>query len=118
MPSQLRLAQAMGHVDAAELLIKRDSHEMKARAVSGETSTVLERARYRFDNAWATRLCAQAVDLVFEASGGGALQDSHPIQRAWRDVHAIANHAGLNLDTTAELLARVRLGLPPNDPVI
>ena len=118
VPSQLRLAQAMGHVDAAELLIKRDSHEMKARAVSGETSTLPERARYRFDNAWATRLCAQAVDLVFEASGGGALQDSHPIQRAWRDVHAIANHAGLNLDTTAELLARVRLGLPPNDPVI
>jgi alkylation response protein AidB-like acyl-CoA dehydrogenase len=117
-PSQARLAQAMGKVDAAELLITRDSAQMKERARSGETASLLERARYRFDNAYATRLCVEAVDLLFDAAGGSALQDSHRLQRAWRDVHAVASHAGLNLDTTAELLARVRLGLPPNDPVI
>jgi hypothetical protein len=37
----------------------------------------------------------------------------NPVQRAWRDVHAVANHTGNNWDLQAVPWARDALGLPP-----
>jgi 3-hydroxy-9,10-secoandrosta-1,3,5(10)-triene-9,17-dione monooxygenase len=57
----------------------------------------------------------RAVDRVFEASGGRAVYLNNPIQRAWRDVHAIRAHAGNNLEKAAAVFGRSEFGLPPVD---
>jgi 3-hydroxy-9,10-secoandrosta-1,3,5(10)-triene-9,17-dione monooxygenase len=57
----------------------------------------------------------RAADRVFEASGGHGLFLDNPIQRAWRDLHAMRAHAGNNPDSSALVFARSELGLPPND---
>ena len=52
------------------------------------------------------------------ASGGSGIGEATPVQRAWRDIHAINMHGLLNVETNAEMYGRVVLGLPPNTPLI
>jgi 3-hydroxy-9,10-secoandrosta-1,3,5(10)-triene-9,17-dione monooxygenase len=57
----------------------------------------------------------QAVDRLFEASGGRAIFHNNPIQRAWRDVHAIRAYAGNNPEKAAAIIGRSEFGLPPQE---
>jgi 3-hydroxy-9,10-secoandrosta-1,3,5(10)-triene-9,17-dione monooxygenase len=78
------------------------------------------RVRIRRDYAFVAAKCVRAVERIFNASGGGANFDSNPLQRYWRDVHAMAAHAGINFDAAGENFGRMELGLPlnPKDPLI
>jgi alkylation response protein AidB-like acyl-CoA dehydrogenase len=62
------------------------------------------------------KLCVQAVDRLAVAVGAHGMMDDTPIQRALRDVHAIANHAANSFDQSAVVYARHALGLPPVAP--
>ena len=57
----------------------------------------------------------RAVDRLLEASGGRGISLDNPIQRAWRDVHAMRAHAGNNPEKTASIFGRSEFGLPPLD---
>src|SRR5919109_970360 len=99
---QVRLAEAAAEVDAAWELHKRCIREMLGKAERGEEFTLLERARYRRDKSFAARLCVQAVNRLFEASGGRAILESEVIQRCHRDIHAASHHQGISWDAAAE----------------
>jgi 3-hydroxy-9,10-secoandrosta-1,3,5(10)-triene-9,17-dione monooxygenase len=70
-------------------------------------------ARVRRDVAYATSLCVRAVDRLTLLLGAHGMAEDHPVQRAWRDVHAVVNHTGNNWDLQAIVWARDALGLPP-----
>jgi 3-hydroxy-9,10-secoandrosta-1,3,5(10)-triene-9,17-dione monooxygenase len=86
--------------------------EMIERASAGATFSELERARYRRDKAFLTRLCVQAVNRLFEAGGARAIVDSEPLQRFHRDAHATSHHSNLAWDAAAESYGRLALGVP------
>ncbi len=113
---QMRLAEASAEVDAARLIHRNSVGEMLDKAARGEAFTELDRARYRRDKAFLSRLCLQAVNRLFEASGAGAVLESDPIQRFHRDAHAAAHHVALGWDGAAENFGRVALGLEPLPP--
>lgn len=110
---QLRLAEASAEVDAARALHRHDIREMLEKAARGEMVSERDRARYRRDKAFVAKLCVQAVNRLFEASGARAVMDGEPIQRFHRDAHAAAHHAALNWDVWAEGYGRQALGLGP-----
>jgi 3-hydroxy-9,10-secoandrosta-1,3,5(10)-triene-9,17-dione monooxygenase len=110
VPLQLRLAEASAEVDAARALHRADVHEMLEKAARGEAFTDMDRMRYRRDKAFVGRLCVQAVNRLFEASGARAVLESEPIQRFHRDVHGAAHHAALGWDAVAEQFGRYALG--------
>jgi 3-hydroxy-9,10-secoandrosta-1,3,5(10)-triene-9,17-dione monooxygenase len=110
---QLRLAEASAEVDAARALHRADIREMLDRAERRETFSELDRARYRRDKAFVTKLCVQAVNRLFEASGARAVLESEPIQRFHRDIHGASHHAALTWDLVAEQYGRTALGLRP-----
>ena len=112
---QFRLADAAADVDAARDRLLRNFEEMMCLARAGQEIPLESRARYRWDAAKTTTWCVQAVDRLFEASGGRAIFLHHPIQRAWRDVHAIRAHAGNNPDKAALIFGRSEFGLPPQE---
>jgi alkylation response protein AidB-like acyl-CoA dehydrogenase len=56
-----------------------------------------------------------AVDRLMMAAGGRGIFLKNPIQRAWRDVHAMQAHAGSNLERAAAVFGRSEFGLPPSD---
>jgi len=57
----------------------------------------------------------RAVDRLMMAAGGRGIFLANPIQRAWRDVHAMQAHAGSNLERAAAVFGRSEFGLPPSD---
>jgi len=117
-PAQIRLAEAAAEIDAAEAMLFGACARVTAAAEARREVSLEERARLRRDTAFAVRLCTRAVDRLFEAAGAHALFDASPLQRAFRDLHAMSAHAFLNWDTTAELYGRVELGLPPTSPLV
>jgi 3-hydroxy-9,10-secoandrosta-1,3,5(10)-triene-9,17-dione monooxygenase len=74
--------------------------------------------RCRADASRAVARCVGAVDRMFEAGGGRAIFLDNPLQRAFRDVHAMRAHAFLNPDKAARLFGRFDLApdSPPSDP--
>jgi 3-hydroxy-9,10-secoandrosta-1,3,5(10)-triene-9,17-dione monooxygenase len=111
VPLQLRLAEAAAEVDAARTLHRQAVREMIDRAAAGDTFTEMDRARYRRDKAFVSRLCVQAVNRLFEAGGARAIVDSEPLQRFHRDAHAASHHAALSWDVAAEAFGRQAVGL-------
>jgi 3-hydroxy-9,10-secoandrosta-1,3,5(10)-triene-9,17-dione monooxygenase len=107
---QLRLAEASAEVDAARLIHRTDVGEMLDKAARGDPFTELDRARYRRDRGFLTRLCLQAVNRLYEASGARSVLESDALQRFHRDAHAAAHHAALGWDAAAENFGRQALG--------
>ena len=64
------------------------------------------------------RQCLEAAEILFLACGGSGVGESNPVQRAWRDLHAVNMHGLLTLETNQEMYGRVVLGLKPNTPLI
>ena len=115
-PVHIRLAEAEAEIHAAQLIMRNDCREVFALARNNELPTLKQRAGYRRNQAYVAKLSVQAVNRLFEASGGNTLYDSSPMQRFHRDAHAASHHFGLSWDTAAEQFGRNRLGLGPKDP--
>ena len=113
----LRLSQACAEVDAAQALMEGDVAETLRKGREGEPFTPLERARFRRDKAYCTQLGLQAVNRLFDLSGGHALFDSEPMQRFHRDAQAVAHRDGLIMDLGGQQFGRVLLGLEPDGSI-
>lgn len=88
---------------------------------AGRNSTELDlltRARMRLDCATGVRRCLDAVEILFQASGGSGLRSAAPLTRAVSDLRAINQHGMLNLAANRELYGRVVLDLDPKTPLL
>jgi len=112
---QVRLADATAQIDAARESLRRDWVELVSLADKGQGIPLGPRVRCRFDCGNAVARSVYAVDRLFEASGGRAIFLDNPIQRVFRDVHAMRAHANNNPDRTARLFGRFEL-LPDSPP--
>ena len=112
---QYRLAEAAAEIDAARERMLANFAEMMRLARAGKEIPLAARARYRWDSGKAIERSVDAVDRLFEASGGHGIFLDNPIQRAWRDVHAMRAHAGNNPERAAFIFGRSEFGLPPQD---
>lgn len=104
---QVRLAEAAAEVDAAKSLFMTDVREILDGGAQGRRFGELERARYVRDKAFISRLCMQAVNRLFEASGGHALFQSEAIQRFHRDAHALSHRDMMLLDLAGQAYGRL-----------
>ena len=111
---QVHLGEASAIVDAARATMLFDCDEATGIVGAGGMPSLDQRARYRRDGAYAATLCTKAVDVLFQATGGGAIYARNPLQRAFRDVHAANAHYVLNWDINGAMYGRVALGLSPD----
>jgi 3-hydroxy-9,10-secoandrosta-1,3,5(10)-triene-9,17-dione monooxygenase len=109
---QLRISESAAEIDAAEALWLSDAASLeRIGPTNGPWSPTLL-AKMRRDLAFATMLCVRAVDRLVAALGAHGMMEDTPVQRAFRDVHAVANHGANNWDVQAVPYAREVLGLP------
>ena len=87
-------------------------------AEAGDAPNIETKARFRRNGAFSVGLCTEAVDIVFGLSGGTGLYETSPVQRAFRDAHAIAAHIAFNRDAAGTTYGRVALGLPADSPLL
>ena len=116
--AHLRIAESQSEIDAAMALMLRNLDEINRLGNAGEIQGLDDRVRYRRDNAFAAQLAVRAVDRIYPLLGGAGLASDDPIQRAWRDVHAIAQHIALIWDLQGGQWGAVALGQPCPDPRI
>jgi len=111
---QARVADAASSTDGARAALHRDWQELLAYAEAGAGIPLPPRVRCRLDATQAVARGVHAVDRLFEASGGHAIFLDNPIQRIFRDVHAMRAHAINNPDKGARLFGRMQLA--PDSP--
>jgi alkylation response protein AidB-like acyl-CoA dehydrogenase len=114
-PLQVRAAESYAEVDCAAMLLRRSAAESMQFAAEDRKPSLSDRARSWRDGAYAAQLSMRAIDRLFNASGGAACYDSHPLQRTWRDLHAAMAHVSLRWDEAAERFGRDLFGLEPNN---
>jgi 3-hydroxy-9,10-secoandrosta-1,3,5(10)-triene-9,17-dione monooxygenase len=108
---QVRLARVAADLDAAELLLRRAVEVAQA----PRPPSLAIRARSMRDFSRAAELCVSAIDELLAMSGTAGFGSSHPIQRAWRDIHFAAMHVALNAEQNLSHFGRLELDLP-RDP--
>jgi len=110
---QSKLAEATVALDAVTLLLERDLAETLAIAKSGGDFSVDHRIRNRLSHGYVVKLAVEAINGLYAVGGGAELYRTGGLQRAWRDINAIAHHIGLNWDAISTMAGQHRLGLDP-----
>jgi indole-3-acetate monooxygenase len=114
---QQQLAQAEGLVQAGRAYLFDTIDDAWRRGEQGVPFDDAARATARLACVTATKLSAQAVDLIYDAAGMNGAQTDSELARAWRDVHTITQHVILGTGRY-EIVGRVMLGLPAGFPII
>jgi 3-hydroxy-9,10-secoandrosta-1,3,5(10)-triene-9,17-dione monooxygenase len=107
---QLRVARAGAMVDAARLQIRADCLEAERIAEAGRAPSVEEKLRFKRNVAYAMERCTEAIDTLHALAGANGIYDRYPIQRLFRDQHALSAHIGFSWDAQAAPWALVALG--------
>ena len=109
--AQEAVADAEATVRSARAFLLEAIHAIHAEATRGPVS-VRSRAELRLAMTHATRAASRAVDRMYEAAGGTAVFRSSPLQRCFRDVHTVTQHAMVapaTLELTGGLLLEQEL---------
>jgi 3-hydroxy-9,10-secoandrosta-1,3,5(10)-triene-9,17-dione monooxygenase len=104
---QVRTARAAADIDAAALLLDRAVHVTDAPELYSRRLL----ARSARDFTRASELIVSAIDTIVAVSGTASFTDTHPIQRAWRDIHFMAMHISLNVEMNYANFGRIEFGL-------
>ena len=89
----VRIARASSEIDAAWALLVNNIREEQDFVRKGEKIPLSTRLKVRRDQVLGSQRALDAIDSLFEASGGRALANGTYLQRAWRDAHAGRVHA-------------------------
>jgi alkylation response protein AidB-like acyl-CoA dehydrogenase len=115
--AQVRMSQAVSLVRSARLYLFDALEQMwRALLASGEV-TLEARAQVRLAASHAVSSAVQAVDLIYIGAGANSMYVGCPLERAFRDVHAITLHIGVH-PRVMETTGRVLFGLEPDTPLL
>ena len=111
---QMRVGNAAANLKAARAMMFEQIEDSRAKVLDrGELLDLGDRIENRIAQAKAVELATEGLDELFGAVGGQGLDISHPIQRAWRDVHAMSHHISFNWDALSSMYGQYLMGLPP-----
>ena len=106
----VRIARASSEIDAAWALLVNNVREEQAHVARGEQIPLRLRLKVRRDQVLGTQRAIDAIDDLFEASGGRALAEGTYLQRAWRDAHAGRVHAANDPERALQMFGAHEFG--------
>ncbi|NYJ01184.1 3-hydroxy-9,10-secoandrosta-1,3,5(10)-triene-9,17-dione monooxygenase [Nocardioides thalensis] len=106
----VRIARSSSEIDAAWALLMANIREEQAHVARGEQIPLELRLRVRRDQVLGTARAIEAIDALFEASGGRALAEGTYLQRAWRDAHAGRVHAANDPERALQMYGAQQFG--------
>lgn len=110
---QKRVGEVEALLDSCLAIAYRDIAEMQDEVVREGKNSLETRMRNRRSQAFIAHQAEVAMDTLFTSVGGRCMQNDHPIQRAWRDVHTANSHISLNFDAVMSMIGQHRFGLEP-----
>lgn len=113
--SLARLAESAHQVNAAAASLAQDWKHITERSAGGEHPSQGEVISWRCNQAYAVKMCIEAVDRLFAGLGGSAwYADSEP-QLLWRNAKMTGAHAFTDYDIACQIYGRHLMDLP-TDP--
>lgn len=109
--TQIRLARAHAAYDACWALMDRDLADLERYVVEEDYGDLVRRMNYRMHASYIVETLRQISTDLLVVSGASAMDEKSPIQRAHRDIHAIAAHHAYVYDAVSEVAGKVRLGI-------
>jgi 3-hydroxy-9,10-secoandrosta-1,3,5(10)-triene-9,17-dione monooxygenase len=116
--TQIRIGNAGARIDVARSTMLGICNEAMADARQARVPDFETKMRYRRDTAFATALCVEAVDMIAAGTGAQALYLDNPLQRQFRDIHAVAAHIAFSMDAATSAYGRAALGIDAAHPTI
>jgi len=104
------VADAGAKIDAARLVIRTDCLDAARVAADGRVPSVEDKLRFKRNVAHAMAMCTSAVDELHALAGANGIYDRYPIQRLFRDQHALSAHFGFSWDAQGPPWALVAMG--------
>jgi 3-hydroxy-9,10-secoandrosta-1,3,5(10)-triene-9,17-dione monooxygenase len=115
---QHRVSTAGVKIDSARLMLRADAIEVQDMANRNEIPDIQQKLRYKRNAAYAATLCTEAVDALHVVTGATGIYQSYPLERIFRDAHALGAHISLNFDAQAPTWGYVALGGEVENPVL
>lgn len=106
----VRIAKASSEIDAAWALLVNNIREEQSYVAKGEKIPLRSRLKVRRDQVLGSQRAIDAIDALFEASGGRALTNGTYLQRAWRDAHAGRVHAANDPERALQMFGAHEFG--------
>lgn len=116
-PIWLRLGESVHQIAAARAFLEQSWEDHRIHAEARHYPDQYTAVQWRTQQAYAVKMCVEAVDRLFSACGASAWLASNELQRLFRDMHITASHAYTDYDLCAQAMGREEMGLPP-DPAI
>ena len=113
--AQFELARAEAMLRAARAGLVEAVRAQWGEASAGETPTLARRAGIRLAASYAAETSLRAIEIVYNAAGGSAIQETGRLDRCFRDARVAAQHIGLSTNAY-EIAGQVLLGLDPGTP--
>ncbi len=111
---QMRVGEAASALKASKAMLFDQLEESHQTIIEqGELLDTPARLDNRITQAFTIQLALQGLDALWGAAGGAGIQLTQPVQRAWRDGHAVAHHVSFNWDALSSMYGQHLLGLEP-----
>jgi 3-hydroxy-9,10-secoandrosta-1,3,5(10)-triene-9,17-dione monooxygenase len=104
-------------IDTREIL-RQNCREAQQIAASGRQADAATKLRLKRDLAYSAQIVTEAVDILHSMAGANGIYDSYPIQRIFRDAHALVGHFSFNTDAQFSAWGLVGLGGESNIPTL
>jgi len=114
VPAYMRLAESRHQVNAARALLEKDWNDLATQCRKQVLQSPGQLANWRTNQAYAVKMCIEAVDRLFESSGANAWFNDNEAQRLFRDSHMTAAHAYTDYDVCKQIYGRHLIGLEPD----
>jgi alkylation response protein AidB-like acyl-CoA dehydrogenase len=114
--SQTVLAECMLTLETLEHLLYRNADELVDIGRGSKGTDPLAQIRLFGCRAYIARRSREVVDKLMDLAGARSIFEDNPLQRFWRDVHAMGQHVALNYEAAMRNYGRVLMGLEPDAP--
>lgn len=115
--AQVRVSHAEALVRSARLFLFDSLERLWNIVIATGEAPLEERAHVRLATSHAVSSAVQAIDLLYIAAGASSLYTSCPLERAFRDVHAMTLHIAVP-PRVMVTTGRVLFGLEPDTPLL
>jgi alkylation response protein AidB-like acyl-CoA dehydrogenase len=114
---QFALGKAEIELASARALALQLLSELYAEAQAMGTPPQPRQAEARAAATYVTEVAQRVTSVAFQAAGGGALFESNPLQRCFRDVFAAGQHFAVS-QTSYRALGQFKLNQPDANPML
>ena len=117
-PALMRLAESTHQVAAARAFLEQTWHDHADHGRRHQYPSRETLAFWRTNQAYAVKMCIEAVDRLFSAAGATSWMEGNEMQRLFRDSHMTGAHAYTDYDVCAQILGRELMGLEPDPTMV